>query len=138
MYNVSGKSNNDINKETYSYLYTPQDGNDPFNFIASFNNFNWATNGYIADKVTGENALVISGGANCAINVPIFSRTYSYTPANASNPINVNIEADSSKTSINQNGRTIEIDYEVVSTVDANSTIIECMGANGAGIKVTP
>ena len=137
MYNVAGKSNNDINKESYKYNYTPQDGNDPIDFTASFNNFNWATNGYITDKDTGENALVISGGATCDVDVPIFSRTYTYTN-DQEEEITVNIEADSSKTSINQNGRTIEIDYEVISTVDANSTIIECMGSNGAGFKVTP
>lgn len=138
MYNAAGKSNNDVNKEVYKHRFTPKDGNDPFDFTATFSNFNWATNGYIADKTTGENALVISGGANCAINVPVFNRTYSYTPTGASEPISVSIESDTSNTSINTRGRTVELDYEVVSTVDANSTIIECMGANGAGIKVTP
>ena len=138
MYNAAGKSNNDVNKEVYKHRFTPKDGNDPFDFTATFSNFNWATNGYIVDKTTGENALVISGGANCAINVPVFNRTFSYTPEGESEAISVSIESDSSNASINTRGRTVELDYEVVSTVDANSTIIECMGANGAGIKVTP
>jgi len=39
---------------------------------------------------------------------------------------------------ITQIGRTIEIDYEVLSTTNLNATIIDCMSSNNIGFRVTP
>jgi hypothetical protein len=51
--------------------------------------------------------------------VPIFNGSFN----------GVNIEENASVEDITQNGRTIEIDYEVLSTTDLNATIIDCMSA---------
>lgn len=123
-YNAYGRSNNNIGKERYTYTYTTVGGQE-LEFIGTFNNFNWATDGY----VDGE-SLTIGGGATLNINVPIFSTQFN----------NVSIETDPNIEKITTNGRTIEIDYEVLSTTNMNATIIDCMTTDTypKGFRVTP
>lgn len=70
-YNAYGKSNNDNNRTVYIYPYTDVQ-NHSTEFIGTFGNFNWSTNGYI----DGE-SILISGGACHKVNVPLFTSTYS-------------------------------------------------------------
>lgn len=123
-YNAYGRSNNNVDKETYVYPYHAVNGST-INFNTTFNNFNWATDGY----VDGE-SLTIGGGATVNINVPIFNSKYN----------NISIEENENIEKITTNGRTIEIDYEVLSTTNMRATIIDCMttGANPKGFRVTP
>jgi hypothetical protein len=116
-------TNNDAVKDTYTYTYTTVGGQD-IDFTGTFNNFNWATDGY----KDGE-SLVIAGGATYSIDVPIFNTAFN----------GVNIE-ENGEQEITQNGRTIEIDYEVLSATNLNATIIDCMstGVNPIGFRVTP
>ena len=122
-YSAYGRSNNDAVKDTYTYTYTTVGGQD-INFTGTFNDFNWATDGY----KDGE-SLIIAGGATYDIDVPIFNTTFN----------GVNIE-ENGEQEITQNGRTIEIDYEVLSATNLNATIIDCMstGVNPIGFRVTP
>lgn len=123
-YNAYGRSNNNVDKETYVYPYHAVNGST-INFNTTFNNFNWATDGY----VDGE-SLTIGGGATVNINVPIFNSKYN----------NISIEENENVEKITTNGRTIEIDYEVLSTTNMGATIIDCMttGTNPKGFRVTP
>ena len=123
-YNAYGRSNNDAGKETYTYTYNKVNGQS-INFTGTFNNFNWSTDGY----VDGE-SLIIGGGATLDINVPIFNSRFD----------NISIEENEGIDKITTNGRTIEIDYQVLSTTNLGATIIDCMttGVNPKGFKVTP
>lgn len=123
-YNAYGRSNNNVDKETYTYPYQAVNGST-INFNTTFNNFNWATDGY----VDGE-SLTIGGGATVNINVPIFNSKYN----------NISIEENENIEKITTNGRTIEIDYEVLSTTNMGATIIDCLstGTNPKGFRVTP
>ena len=115
-YNAYGHSNNEANKQTYNYTFTNVSGNS-VNFTGTLSNFNWATDGYVDGK-----CLTIGGGATMNINVPIFS--------NSVNGISLEENADSSGVldqDITKNGRTIEIDYEVLSATDLNAVIMNCM-----------
>lgn len=127
-YNAYGKTNNDVDRANYEYVYTANDSYaTPLTFHGGFEGFNWATNGY----VDGE-SLTISGGAVHTIDVPIFQTSYN----------NVSIESQpSDNDEITRYGRTIEIDYEVQSATDLKATIIECMDNNPltpAGFRITP
>ena len=117
-----GHSNNEANKETYNYTYTTV-GGTAVNFTGTFNDFNWATDGYADGK-----CLTIGGGATLDINVPIFSNSFNGT----------NIEENVNVQDITQIGRTIEIDYEVQSATDLNDIIIDCMSQSNIGFQVTP
>ena len=123
-YTAYGRSNNNADKDTYTYTYTKVSGQE-VDFTATFNDFNWATDGY----VDGE-SLIIGGGATVDIDVPIFNSVFN----------NVKIEENDNIETITTNGRTIEIDYEVLSTTNLNATIIDCMttGVNPKGFRVTP
>ena len=123
-YNAYGRTNNDAGKETFNYTYVSHDtGNPEITWTGSFNNFNWSGDGYVDGQ-----SLTISGGATHTVNVPIFSTAYN----------NISLEADPRAYSdITQNGRTVEIEYEVQSATNLNDVIINYM-ADGAGIKVTP
>lgn len=118
-YTAYGRTNLDSDKTEYHYQYTAYD-NSIVEWTGRFNNFNWATNGYIGDQ-----ALTISGGATHTIDVPIFST-------------GKNIEASETYTNPSQNGRTIEIEYEVQSATNLNDIIISCMGQNHCGFSITP
>ena len=126
-YNAYGKSNNDNNRTQYVYPYTDVQ-NHTANFIGKFEDFNWATNGY----VDGE-SILISGGATHSVNVPLFSSTYTDDDEDI-----VTLESDESYNSILTNGRTIEIDYKVSAASDLNAIIMDCSDANNTGFKVTP
>ena len=123
-YSAYGRSNNDANKSTYTYRYTKVNG-QTIDFVGTFNNFNWATDGY----VDGE-SLIIGGGATLNINVPIFNSKFN----------NISIEENENIEKITTNGRTIEIDYEVLSTTNMGATIIDCLteGVSPKGFRVTP
>jgi hypothetical protein len=121
-YVAYGHSNNDAVKNTYTYPYTTVGGQE-VNFVGTFTDFNWATDGYL----DGE-SLTIGGGATHTINVPIFNGSFNGT----------NIEENANVQDITQNGRTIEIDYEVLSTTDLNATIVDCMSAQNIGFRITP
>lgn len=121
-YDAYGRSNNQADKDTYIYTYTAVNG-QAINFETDFNNFNWATDGYVDGK-----CLTIGGGATVDINVPIFSSSYNGTI----------FEENANVRDITQIGRTIEIDYEVLSATNLNATIIDCMSSNNIGFRVTP
>ena len=139
-YSANGRTNNDADKAQFNYVYTAHDRNNtPITFTGAFNNFNWSTDGYCGRSVTTSDdsgttttivhdALTISGGATHTINVPIF----------ASAAQGVSIESDTEYSNATQNGRTIELDFMVRSATDLNDVIIDCMGANHAGFRVTP
>ena len=121
-YDAYGRSNNQADKDTYVYTYTAVNG-QAINFETDFNNFNWSTDGYVDGK-----CLTIGGGATVDINVPIFSSSYNGTK----------FEENANVQDITQIGRTIEIDYEVLSATNLNATIIDCMSSNNIGFRVTP
>lgn len=121
-YDAYGRSNNQADKDTYVYTYTAVNG-QAINFETDFNNFNWSTDGYVDGK-----CLTIGGGATVDINVPIFSSSYNGTM----------FEENANVQDITQIGRTIEIDYEVLSATNLNATIIDCMSSNNIGFRVTP
>lgn len=139
-YNANGRTNNDADKAQFNYVYTAHDrDNTPITFTGAFNNFNWSTDGYCGRSVTTSNdsgttttivhdALTISGGATHTINVPIF----------ASAAQGVSIESDTEYSNSTQNGRTIELDFMVRSATNLNDVIIDCMGSNHAGFRITP
>ena len=126
LYNAYGRTNHDVGKEHFTYDYVSHDtGNPVITWNGSFNNFNWSTDGY-AD---GE-SLTIGGGATHTIDVPIFD---------TKNSDNISLEvAPESYNDPTQNGRTIEIEYEVQSATDLNDTIIDCMDNNHVGFRITP
>ena len=133
-YTTYGRSNNDAGKESYTYTYRAINGQD-ITWTTSFNNFNWSGDGY-AD---GE-SLTISGGATLTANITPFQTT---SGANT-------LENTEGVTDISQNGRTIEIEYEVQSATDLNDIIIDLMAnktsstndgvtaIGGVGLQATP
>jgi hypothetical protein len=123
-YTAYGRTNNDADKETHHYIFNTHEVEHPtIDFETQFNNFNWSTNGYV------DGALTVSGGATCDINVPVFSAKYD----------EISIEGSDNTRDITERGRTVEIDYEVVSAINLNDTIISCMNPNSnAGFKITP
>ena len=132
-YTTYGRSNNDVGKESYTYTYRTIHNEDII-WTTNFNNFNWSGDGY------KDGALLISGGATLTANItPFQTAKNGYTLENTEG-----IE------DISQNGRTIEIEYEVQSATDLNDIIIDCMAdtittvengvikKGGTGFQVTP
>lgn len=96
----ANRTNNDVDKDQYSYGA----------YNVEFNNFNWVTNGWIADN--GIAALKICDGAT--VNIPI-------TPF-----------ANDFKTL----GQTIEFDFSVEDSINDNAIVCSCMsGDRGFQIK---
>ena len=94
------RTNSDVDKDQYSY--------GPYN--VDFNNFNWVTNGWIADN--GIAALKVCDGAT--VNIPI-------TPF-----------ANDFKTL----GQTIEFDFSIEDSINDNAIVCSCMsGDRGFQIK---
>lgn len=119
-YTTYGRSNNDVGKETYNYVYRTIH-NEEITWNTSFNNFNWSGDGY------KDGALVIGGGATLTSDItPFQTAKNGYT-----------LEDSEGIEDVSQHGRTIEIEYEVQSATNLNDIIIDCM-ANGVGFQVTP
>ena len=96
----ANRTNNDVDKDQYSYGA----------YNVEFNNFNWVTNGWIADN--GIAALKVCDGAT--VNIPI-------TPF-----------ANDFKTL----GQTIEFDFSVEDSINDNAIVCSCMsGDRGFQIK---
>ena len=96
----ANRTNNDVDKDQYSYGA----------YNVDFNNFNWVTNGWIADN--GIAALKVCDGAT--VNIPI-------TPF-----------ANDFKTL----GKTIEFDFSVEDSINDNAIVCSCMsGGRGFQIK---
>lgn len=138
-YTAYGRTNQDAGKEEFTYTYTSHaSGNPEITWTGAFNNFNWSTDGYPGTEVLNSDgstskvydALYISGGATHTINVPVLD-------SEDSNHVSLEI-APESYNDPTQNGRTIEIEYEVQSATDLNDVIIDCMDNNHVGFRVTP
>ena len=129
-FNAAGHTNNDNDKEEFSYVY------DSKNIYAENSDFNWSTNGYV--NTAYGTALRINGAARHTIQLPIFSSSFT-------NKDNVEIRLDSSNSATpTTNGRTIEFDYCIPNATDDSAIIIDCANTTNAltekfvGIKVTP
>jgi hypothetical protein len=133
-YNAIGRSNSDLERASYSYEYVTANGLHT-NIEATFDNFNWVSNGYIEEGSENNKrveALTISGDARHTIKLPIFSTGYK---DDLDQYISLENTADASVTT---NGRTIEIDFMISNVTDINAPIIECMSSDHAGFVITP
>lgn len=126
-FSPSGHSNNDANKETFSYTYTDKN-NVSTNIEAKLTGFDYASNGWVA---TNENKSVLrhSGDAITTINLPIFSASYVDSDGQ-------NIQFAGTAQNV---GRTIEIEFNVHDVIDYETEIIRCFDEDtGTGFVFTP
>lgn len=126
MYNANGRSNNDANKNMYTYEYTTANGVTT-NIEGLFSDFNWVSNGYVDSE-----SLTLSGDARHTIAFPMFSTSYV-----DKNGQTINLESATGAT-VTTNGRTFEIEFKVSNVTDINAHIIKCMSADHAGFVITP
>ena len=125
-YCAAGRSNKDIDRELYTCEYTTAD-NVKTNIEATFENFNWVSNGYLDNT-----SLTVSGDAQHIIKLPMFSTSY----YDRENQI---IKLDSADgATVTTNGRTFEIEFSVNNVTDIKAPIIKCMSSDHAGFIVTP
>lgn len=129
-YSAVGKTNNDLEKETYTYPY--EDSTGTVTRIKALNEgFNWVSNGYVQTAEDGT-ALRFSGDACQTIKLPIFSTSYVDDDGQS-----VRLEAASDAT-VTTRGRTIEFEYKVSNVTDPQAQIIKCMSSEHAGFVITP
>lgn len=129
-YSATGKTNNDHERGTYSYLYT--DCNKTTTHIKAENTgFNWVSNGYI--ETSDGTVLRFSGDARQIIYLPILSTSYV-------DDTEQTVKLDQSDNStVTTRGRTIEFEYKVSNATNPNAQIIKCVSTtNNAGFVVTP
>lgn len=129
-YSAVGKTNNDLEKETYTYPY--EDSTGTVTRIKALNEgFNWVSNGYIQTAEDGT-GLRFSGDARQTIKLPIFSTSYVDDDGQT-----VKLEAASDAT-VTTRGRTVEFEYKVSNVTDPQAQIIKCMSPEHAGFVITP
>lgn len=98
----TGRSNNETNRAEWKYG----------SISASLTDFNWETNGWLADD-EGSVALQISKGASVTIPYKPFSTDFRST------------------------GKAIEFEFEASDIIDYDTVIISCMDNTGKGIRMT-
>lgn len=126
MYSANGRSNDDVDKDTYAYKYTTANGVST-NIEGQFDDFNWVSNGYVDNE-----SLTLSGDARHTIAFPMFSTSYV-----DKNGQTISLESATGAT-VTTNGRTFEVEFKVSNVTDINAQIIKCMSADHAGFIVTP
>lgn len=125
--NALNKSNNDTNKNKWTYSYTTID--DITTTINSeLSNFNFSSNGWVTDN-DGFPVLRHTGNSKTIIKMPIFLSNY--TDENGKN-VNLNGTAQSI-------GRTIEIEFKSNNVTNYDNYIIRCFNdTKKIGFVVNP
>lgn len=126
-YSAANKTNDDMDKEIYTYQYTTSDGLTT-NIKAVSSGFNWVSDGYIINETSSERALVLGGNAKHLIRLPIFSSWYN-------DEDNQLIKLGGAPQDI---GRTIEIEFKISNATNPTANVIKCMDSNHSGFIITP
>lgn len=98
----AGRSNQETNPATWTYQ----------GITTTFENFNWKSNGWITDEITGDTYLRLTGDAKATINFMPFERDF------------------------REFGKTIEFEFAVRNVNNRNAKVISCY-SDGIGFEAT-
>ncbi len=132
VYKANGRSNNSNDKERYIYKI---DDNDNKKIYTTFDNFNWASDGY-----SETNTLVLRDQARMNIYLPVLKSSGSNRASLFGESSDTIVQFDSKQNAVMTDvGRTIEFDLNMMDVVDQNTAVVEYSDANsGASFKITP